>query len=89
MIERYIKRSKRRALVIIRNDSPAPVVGTGAVFGRISEQADGQRIHIVESVSLELTPALRTCNVCGHQAAKGAGTEGDLCPLLACPGQLQ
>lgn len=39
--------------------------------------------------ALTLKPALRTCNVCGHQATKGAGKEGNLCPLLACPGDLR
>lgn len=39
--------------------------------------------------ALTLKPALRMCNVCGHQAAKGAGKEGNLCPLLACPGDLR
>jgi hypothetical protein len=39
--------------------------------------------------ALTLKPALRTCNVCGHQTEKGAGKGGNLCPLLACPGDLR
>jgi len=38
---------------------------------------------------LELRPPMRTCNVCGHQTDRGAGKDGNLCPLLACPGDLQ
>lgn len=38
---------------------------------------------------LLLTPSMRICSVCGFQTDKGAGPEGNLCPLLSCPGDLR
>ncbi len=67
--------------------------------------SDGRLGHLAERAqcfrtgcrgTLERKPYLevpvttgRTCNVCAHRADKGAGPEGNLCPLLGCPGELQ
>lgn len=50
--------------------------------------ARGQRAQRAVD-DLVLTPALRTCSYCGYQTDKGAGAEGNLCPLLSCPGDLR
>ena len=31
----------------------------------------------------------RVCNVCAFRADRGAGRDGNLCPILGCPGELQ